>query len=357
MEICQRLDGIPLAIELAAARVSAMSPDDIAIRLGDRFRLLAGGRRTAVPRQQTLHALIDWSWDLLNDDDRRLLRRLSVFTGGWTVPMAARIVGDGSEGMDPLDLDDGLTRLVDRSLVIVDRDTMRYRMLETIRQYAREKLIAAGEASTVADRHFAAYAALAIEAEEPTRGPAMVDWLDRLDAEIDNLGAALEWGLEAEPWPAVRMATALLPYWAVRVMSQDNDARIVAAIEIARARVVGRPDADPADQALAATASRGGGPALGDVRARDRGDRVGGGRHRPGRCERRSLRRSWPPSPALALATVFSGRAGPGGTEVRPIFERATDLAEQSGQWWVLAMSAAFAGASLSPSTRRSERP
>ena len=97
-EICRRLDGIPLAIELAAARVSAMSPDDIALRLGDRFRLLAGGRRTAVPRQQTLHALIDWSWDLLTDEDRRLLRRLSVFTGGWTVPMAARIVGDDPEG-------------------------------------------------------------------------------------------------------------------------------------------------------------------------------------------------------------------------------------------------------------------
>ena len=86
VEICRRLDGIPLAIELAAARVSAMSPDDIAQRLGDRFRLLAGGRRTAVPRQQTLQALIDWSWDLLTDEDRRLLRRLSVFTGGWTVP-------------------------------------------------------------------------------------------------------------------------------------------------------------------------------------------------------------------------------------------------------------------------------
>ena len=171
-EICQRLDGIPLAIELAAARVSAMSPDDIARRLGDRFRLLAGGRRTAVPRQQTLHAIIDWSWDLLTDEDRRLLRRLSVFSGGWTVPMAARIVGDDSDGMDPLDLEDGLTRLIDRSLVLVDRDTMRYRMLETIRQYAREQLIAAGEAPAVADRHLAVYAALAIESEAPMRGPS-----------------------------------------------------------------------------------------------------------------------------------------------------------------------------------------
>ncbi len=115
----------------------------------------------------------------------------------------------------------------------------------------------------------------------------MVDWLDRLDAELDNLGSALEWGLEAEPWAAVRMATALLPYWAVRVMSQDNDARIVAAIEIARARVVGRPDADPADQALAARL-------LGEAarlwamsgRAIDRA-RVGRGGHGPRRRERR----------------------------------------------------------------------
>lgn len=345
-EICRRLDGIPLAIELAAARVSAMSPDDIAMRLGDRFRLLAGGRRTAVPRQQTLHALIDWSWDLLTDEDRCLLRRLSVFTGGWTVPMAARIVGDGPEGMDPLDLVDGLTRLIDRSLMIVDRDTMRYRMLETIRQYAREKLIAAGEAAEVADRHLAVYAALAIEAEGPMRGPAIVDWLDRLDAEIDNLGAALEWGLEAEPWTAVRMATALLPYWAVRVMSQDNDARIVAAVEIARARVLGRPDADPAEQALAATllgeAARlwgmSGRAIEGLAWAEDAMRLADASGDRAARLAALG---------GLAISTVFSGRAGPGGTDVRPIFAEAADLAEQSGQWWLLALASGFAGASL----------
>src|SRR4029079_8476500 len=130
-EICRRLDGIPLAIELAAARVSVMSPDDIAKRLGDRVRLLAGGRRTSVPRQQTLHALIDWSWDLLTDDDRRLLRRLAVFTGGWTVPLAARVVGDDADGMDALDLVDGLTRLIDPSLVLVDPHTQRVLMPQT----------------------------------------------------------------------------------------------------------------------------------------------------------------------------------------------------------------------------------
>jgi len=104
----------------------------------------------------------------------------------------------------------------------------------------------------MADRHLAVYAALAADSAEPMRGPRIVDWLDRLDAELDNLGTALEWGLEAEPWTAVAMATALLPYWAVRVMSQDNDDRIVAAIEIARARVVDQPDATSEDQALAA---------------------------------------------------------------------------------------------------------
>lgn len=346
-EICRRLDGIPLAIELAAARVSAMSPDDIAMRLGDRFRLLAGGRRTAVPRQQTLHALIDWSWDLLTDDDRRLLRRLSVFTGGWTVPMAARIVGDGPEVKDPVDLVDDLTRLVDRSLVIVDRGTTRrYRMLETIRQYAREKLIEADEAAAVADRHLAVYSALAAEAAEPIHGPTMVDWLDRLDSELDNLGAALEWGLEAAPWTAAQMASALLGYWAVRVMSQDNDARIVAAIEIARMRVMDQPDSDPADQATAARllgeaarlwAMSGRGldalPWADDAitLANASGDPVARMYAHVG----------------LTITTVFTGRAGPAGSDVRPMFEAAADLAEQTGQWWMLGLLAGFGGTSL----------
>jgi predicted ATPase len=346
-EICRRVDGIPLAIELAAARVSAMSPEEIATRLGDRFRLLTGGRRTAVPRQQTLHALIDWSWDLLTEEDRRLLRRLSVFIGGWTVPMAGQIVGDGPTGMDALDVIDGLTRLVDRSLVVLDRDTMRYRMLETIRQYAREKLVAAGEASSVADRHLAVFAALAIESEVPMRGANMVDWLDRLDAELDNLGSALEWALEAEPWTAVRMAVSLLPYWALRVMSQDNDARIVAAAEFARSSVAGRPGATPAEVALAARLlgdaarlwSMSGHASLAFTWAEDAA---------------RLAEQSGDPSARLSaltgltIATVFTGRAGDGGTEVRRLFEEASDLAQELGEWWYLALSAGYAGASLS---------
>jgi predicted ATPase/class 3 adenylate cyclase len=348
-EICRRLDGIPLAIELAAARISAMSADDIALRLGDRFRLLAGGRRTAVPRQQTLHALVDWSWDLLTDDDRRLLRRLSIFAGGWTSRTAARIVGSGPDPLDEVEILDGLTRLVDRSLVVVDRGpTTRYRMLETIRQYAREKLIEAGEVATLADRHFATFAALAATAAPELRGPAMGDWLDRLDADAENLGAALEWGLEASPWQAAVMARDLLAYWQVRVASADADARTVAAIEIARARTVGVPDVPPEEQAIAATllgdAARlwamSGRAATGYpwaqdaiILARASGDRratvyaLGG----------------------LAISTIFTGRAGPDGGTVRPMFMEATDLAEEIGEWWIVAMAAGFNGATMMP--------
>ena len=252
-EICRRLDGIPLAIELAAGRVAAMSPEEIAVGLGDRFRLLTGGRRTAVPRQQTLHALIDWSWDLLTDDDRRLLRRLSIFVGGWTVLAVARVAGEPAADDGVLDAIDGLTRLVDRSLVIVDRGTStRYRMLETIRQYAREQLIKSGEAPELAARHLQFFAAMADTAAPELRGPSMVDWLDRLDAEIENLGAALEWGLESEPETAIRMGTALLDYWIARVPSPDNHDRIVAAVAAARRMVAGPPEPTADQRALAA---------------------------------------------------------------------------------------------------------
>ena len=137
--------------------------------------------------------------------------------------------------------------------MLVDRDTMRYRMLETIRQYAREQLVAAGEAPSLADRHLAVLRGP--RASKPrSRCAARRWWTGSIGSMRSSTtsATALEWGLEADPWTAVRMATALLPYWAVRVMSQDNDARIVAAIEIARAHVAGQPDADPADQALAA---------------------------------------------------------------------------------------------------------
>jgi predicted ATPase/class 3 adenylate cyclase len=342
-EICRRLDGIPLAIELAAARVSVLSPDDIAQRLGDRFRLLAGGRRTAVPRQQTLHALIDWSWDLLTDDDRRLLRRLSIFAGGWTVRAAARVVGDDDDPVDEVELLDRLSRLVDRSLAIVDRGpSTRFRMLETIRQYAREKLMEAGEVEALADRHFAAYAALAAAAEPELRGPGMTDWLDRMDADAENLGAALEWGLESNPWAAVRMATAMLAYWSARVASEESDARLLAAIDVARRRTVGNPDATPEDQALAARL-------LGEaarIWAMDGRASIGIGWARDalplaaasGDAEARLAAIG-----GMTVATVFTG-----GGDVQDLFQEGIALSEATESWWVLGMSAGFAGAMLS---------
>lgn len=222
-EICQRLDGIPLAIELAAARVPVLSVGEILQRLGDRFRLLTGGRRTAVPRQQTLQALIDWSWDLLPEEDRRLLRRLSVFSGGWTLEAATAICGgamsDGALDGEPdtLAVLDALTLLVERSLVVVERGSAtRYRLLETIRQYARERLVESGETDAVRDRHLAFFLDLSQRAEREMRGPEFIDWLQRLDADSDNLRLAIEWGLDSEPEAGIRMCVALWLLWRIR---------------------------------------------------------------------------------------------------------------------------------------------
>ena len=323
-EICRRLDGIPLAIELAAARVSAMSPDEIALRLGDRFRLLTGGRRTAVPRQQTLHALIDWSWDLLADEDRRLLRRLSIFTGGWTVPMAAQIVGDGHDGaepMDPVDLVDGLTRLVDRSLLIVDRGpTTRYRMLETIRQYAREKLIGAGEAATLADRHLAVYRG----ARRGRRGAGSGPGHGRLAGSpgrrgrqprrrpgVGPRGGALDSGPDGDGAPRLLGGSR-------HVAGQRRPN--LAAIEIAKVRVVGRTGRRSGRPGARGPAPGRGRPPVGDVRVGPPWRSHGPRSHLP--SARRAATRRAPVGPrrGCAIATVFSGRAGPGGTDARPIF-------------------------------------
>ena len=225
VEICRRLDGIPLAIELAAARVPLLSVQEIALRLGDRFRLLTGGRRTAMPRQQTLQALIDWSWDLLTDNERRLLRRLSVFAGGCSIEAVeevTRLPGDAQDGSDtPLDV---LGRLVARSLVVVDRSgSTRYRLLETIRQYARDRLVAAGETSGLRNAHLAFYLRMALDAEPALIRSDMVVWLARLDADSDNLRAAIDWAFEEDPVAALRMCVALQIYWRARSLAEGLD--------------------------------------------------------------------------------------------------------------------------------------
>ena len=215
-QICNRLDGIPLAIELSVARMKMMPVEQVAARLDDRFRLLTGGSRTALPRHQTLRALIDWSYDLLTQPERTLFRRLSVFAGVWTLESAEAIcAGDGLAPYDVLDL---LTQLVNKSLIIPDSESdgqARYRMLETIRQYARERLMEAG-GENVRDRHLEHFLKFSERAEPELRGPDQVAWLDRLAGEVDNLRAALEWALDVDVRAGVRLASALFWFWHIR---------------------------------------------------------------------------------------------------------------------------------------------
>src|SRR6266545_5801751 len=214
-DICRRLDGIPLAIELASARTKIFPPEEIAARLDDRFRLLTGGSRTALERHQTLFALIEWSHNLLSEAERVLLRRLSVFAGGWSFE-AARIVCGESLGDNVLDL---LTHLVDKSLVAVEAEAeeARYRLPETIRQYARDKLFESGEAEQARDRHLDFFLRFAEAAEPKLRGSEQLVWLNRLETEHDNLRTALAWSLESgKSDSALQLAGALGYFWVLR---------------------------------------------------------------------------------------------------------------------------------------------
>lgn len=216
--ICRQLDGIPLALELAAARVKALRVEQIAERLDDRFQLLTGGNRTALPRQQTLRSAIDWSYDLLTDAERVLLRRLSVFAGGWTLESAEAVcAGEGIESGDVIDL---LARLVDKSLVVPDDKAAepRYRMLETIRQYSREKLVEANEVGQIGDRHLTFFTRQAEWWGPRFLGSAQVRWYAKADVELDNLRAALEHSLSPmRAGDGMRMGRALHRYWVTRI--------------------------------------------------------------------------------------------------------------------------------------------
>ncbi|MFI9065185.1 ATP-binding protein [Streptomyces sp. NPDC053429] len=214
-EICARLDGLPLAIELAAARLRLLTPRQIADRLDDRFRLLTGGSRTLLPRQQTLRAVVDWSWELLTAPERTVLRRLSVFSGGCDLAAAEAVcAGPG------LDVADALGSLVDKSLVLAEPgpDGMRYRMLETIREYAAERALAApADTEATARRHAARFLALAEEAEPHLRSAAQIPWIRRIETELDNLRAALEHAVStADADTAQRLTFALGWFWWLR---------------------------------------------------------------------------------------------------------------------------------------------
>lgn len=213
VNICRRLDGIPLAIELAAARIKVMSAEEIRKRLNDCFKLLTVGTRASLPRHQTLRAAVDWSYDLLSSEERLLYRRLAFFMGGFDFEALENVCGWGELNAD--NVLDHLTRLVDKSLVVSDRsadDSVRYRLLEPLRQYAMEKLVEAGEAESMAQRHLAYYASLADRAYEE-RIESSTSWLNRLELEHDNLRAALDWASAHDPESELRLAGALSWFW------------------------------------------------------------------------------------------------------------------------------------------------
>lgn len=212
-DICRRLDGIPLAIELAAARTSALSVETISARLNDCFRLLTGGDTTALPRQQTLRASIDWSYDLLTIPERVMLRRLAVFAGGWTVEAAeAACAGGDVQEADVMDL---LTHLVDKSLVALDAGRERYHLLDTVRQYALELLRASGEEDASRTRHLQYYVSLAEKARPELVGANQAAWSARIDCERENLLSAHVWCDDAEAGAelGLRLVSGVKMYW------------------------------------------------------------------------------------------------------------------------------------------------
>jgi predicted ATPase/class 3 adenylate cyclase len=214
-EICRRLDGIALAIELAAARVKILSPAQLQRRLDERFRVLTGGSRDALPRQQTLRALIDWSYGLLDERERTLLNRLAVFSGGWTLEAAEAVAGD--DAIDPMDVFDLLSSVVDKSLVATElgESETRYRLLESTRSFALEKLAASGEQHEIVRRHAHWMADFVDRSEATYHNTPRLQWLPSVEAELDNARAAMSWtlGERGDPTLAARIAGGLRPLW------------------------------------------------------------------------------------------------------------------------------------------------
>ena len=231
IEICSRLDGMPLAIELAAARVGALSVAKIAERLDDRFRLLTSGDSTALPHQQTLRASIEWSYDLLSPAERALLRRLSVFAGGWSLEAAEGVCG-GGEVRATQSVMDLLSNLVEKSLVSLDPASDRYHMLETLREYALEKLKESGEAQDTRDMHVQHYLVFASRARLELVGPAQAAWYRRVDEERENILAAQRWCDEAgQALLGLRLISSLKGYWVNRGLIALARGVMLAALE------------------------------------------------------------------------------------------------------------------------------
>ncbi len=222
-QICRRLDGLPLAIELAAARVRVLAAEEIADRLDDRFRLLTGGTRTALPRQRTLEATVAWSYDLLEEPERQLFDRLSVFPGGFTLDAVEQVcVGEPVEAADVLEL---LTGLTDRSLVVREQvgPDSRYRLLETTRAYGRDRLVERGELPQLRDAHLSWVNDFARTAAVHLDGPDQERWLDAVATELDNVRAALAWSLDAtDSSTGLAAAATLYRYWYIRAIREGR---------------------------------------------------------------------------------------------------------------------------------------
>jgi tetratricopeptide (TPR) repeat protein len=221
--ICRRLDGLPLALELAAARTKLLPPPALLARLGRRLPLLTGGPCDAPARQRTLHDAIAWSHDLLGAEEQRLFRRLAVFAGGWTLEAAEQICAD-EDGVSSSDILDLLTRLVDKSLIFTDEPTgeSRYHRLETIRQYSREKFFETSEVEAIRDRHLEYYVRFAELVDEQLKRGDQVLWQSRMAMEQDNLRAALEWGLRRDPDSSLRIAGAANLFWTAGGFSAEG---------------------------------------------------------------------------------------------------------------------------------------
>ena len=230
--ICRKLDGIPLAIELAAARTGALGVGEISVRLEDSLALLAGGGRTPDPRHRTLEAALDWSQALLDDAERTLFRRLSVFAGGWMLE-AAEVVGAGSN-LESEDVLDHLSRLVDKSMVVAKAAVggeMRYGLLEPVRQYGRARLEESGESRAVLDRHASFFLALAEKAAPELKGTHQEAWAERIGGEHENMRAALAWvTASGQTESALRLARALEDFWSMRGYLREGRRWLTAAL-------------------------------------------------------------------------------------------------------------------------------
>jgi predicted ATPase/DNA-binding winged helix-turn-helix (wHTH) protein len=233
--ICARLDGMPLAIELAAPRLRSMSPDELSKRLDQCFALLTDGSRAALPRHRTLRSMLDWSYDLLTEREQAMLRRVSVFAGGWTLASAEQVCA--GDGIDASDVIEQLTSLVDKSLVVTDElgGATRYRMLETVRQYALDRLRDSGDESQWRSSHLACFVALGAEFNKEVMGTKQQAWLARIASEHDNLRAALAWSTEASSLEGLQLAVALDAFWRIRgFLAEGRDwfTRLLDAVPI-----------------------------------------------------------------------------------------------------------------------------